>query len=185
MRSRGFARSTDWPIGGNPLPGGVHQEGRKSDLPGGLIDPGCLDRRDLVPAQALADDIEAAGEGGIAEGAIRLPLKRRAYDSSRRFLGVIELALGLCGAVAIAPMVSPQRCIDGLRFQEVEADGPGFRAFGPQAVSDGLLGVLGKQFLQFALGALMLLMGGAGLAIYRRPFRPVVGCTHVDDANRL
>jgi hypothetical protein len=35
VRSRGFARSADWPIGGNPLPGGVHQEGREANLPGG------------------------------------------------------------------------------------------------------------------------------------------------------
>ena len=53
----------------------------------------------------------------------------------------------------MAPMVSLERCMAVLHLEQVEADGPGFRAFGPQAMADGFLGVLRHQFLQFGLGA--------------------------------
>ena len=56
----------------------MRQEGREADLSCRLVDHRGLDRGDLVLAQAFADNIEAVGERGIAEGLIRLPGKWRA-----------------------------------------------------------------------------------------------------------
>jgi hypothetical protein len=42
----------------------------------GLIDRGSLDRGDLVLAKALADDIKATGERGIAENLLALARER-------------------------------------------------------------------------------------------------------------
>ena len=44
--------------------------------PAVLVDRGRLDRRDLVPAEAFADDVEPARERGIAKGRCRLPAGR-------------------------------------------------------------------------------------------------------------
>ena len=48
------------------------QKGRELDVAGGLVDRGGLDGGDLLLAQALADNIEAAGQGSIAEGSVPL-----------------------------------------------------------------------------------------------------------------
>ena len=63
--------------------------------------------------------------------------------------------------------------------------GAGFRAFGPQAVPDGLLGILRHQFLQIGLGALVLDKGRPGPAEHGGKLRPGVGGTHIDDPDRL
>jgi hypothetical protein len=46
-----------------------------------------------------------------------------------------------------------------LQIHQVEADGAGFRAFGPQAIADRVLGVFRDQFLELGLGAFMFLKG--------------------------
>ena len=56
----------------------------------------------------------------------------------------------------------------GLHFKEIEADGAGFRALGPDAMPDRLLGIFGHEPLEFGLGILVLQKGRAGLA-RRRP----------------
>src|ERR1700730_213203 len=61
------------------------------------------------------------------------------------FSGLLRSPWALARAAAMAPMVSLAGCIGGL--QELEADCAGFRAPGPQAVADRLLGVLRHQLL--------------------------------------
>ena len=46
--------------------------------------------------------------------------------------------------------------------QEVQADGAGFRALGPNAMPDGFLGVLRHQAFEFGLGLFMFEMGRSG-----------------------
>jgi hypothetical protein len=85
----------------------------------------------------------------------------------------------------MAPIDSLDRCIAGLHFEEIEADGAGFRALGAQPVPGRLLGVLRYQALQFGLGVLVLQECRTGLAEDRSEFCPSIGRTHVDDENGL
>src|SRR4051812_9430137 len=61
------------PFRGDPFPGRMRKNGRKAKKAGLFIDARCLDRRDLMPAKALALDVQPARQRGIAEGAVRLP----------------------------------------------------------------------------------------------------------------
>src|SRR5262245_5977482 len=54
-----------------------------------------LDRRDLVPAKALADNVQPARQRGIAESAVRLPGKRRPDGGNERLLWIGQLHLRL------------------------------------------------------------------------------------------
>ena len=49
-------------------------------------------------------------------------------------------------------MDSPDRCMTALHVEEVETDGPGFRALGSDAMGDRLLGILRHQALGLGLG---------------------------------
>jgi hypothetical protein len=46
------------------------------DKPGLVIESSRLHGRNFIPAQALADDIETAGQRGIAEGSLIIPERR-------------------------------------------------------------------------------------------------------------
>ena len=72
MRGRGLADGADRPVRGNPFPGRMRQHGRQIDDARGLIDRGGLHRRDLMLAQGLAHDVEAARQRRIAEGLLGL-----------------------------------------------------------------------------------------------------------------
>ena len=48
------------------------QERRETNLAAGLIDRGGLHRGNLMLAEALADDIKAAGERSVVEGPVSL-----------------------------------------------------------------------------------------------------------------
>ena len=72
-----------------------------------------------------------------------------------------------------------------LHLQEIEADRAGFRALGPDAVPERLLGVLRHQALEFDLGLLVLEEGRPGRAEHAGEFRPGIGGAHVDDPDRL
>src|SRR6476659_8031271 len=61
------------PFRGDPFPGRMRKNGREAKKAGFFIDARCLDRRDLMPAKALAHDVQPARQRGIAEGAVRLP----------------------------------------------------------------------------------------------------------------
>src|SRR6266853_3749357 len=60
-----------------------------------FVDVRRLDRRDLMPAKALADYVQPARQRGIAEGAIRLAREGGADGGSERFLWIGQLHLGL------------------------------------------------------------------------------------------
>ena len=94
VRGRGLADRADRPVRGDPFPRGVRQQRGQPDLAGVLVDGGGLDGGDLVLAEALADDIKAAGQGGIAEGPVALARERRADGGDQGFLGVGQFALG-------------------------------------------------------------------------------------------
>src|SRR6516225_12420811 len=93
------------------------------------------------------------------------------------FSGFDSSAWALASAVAMAPIVSLDRCIGDLH--ELEADGTGFGAFGPQAMPQGFLSILGDELLEVGLGRLMVLMGRAGLAIDAGQVRPAVRGAHI------
>jgi hypothetical protein len=62
----------------------------------------------------------------------------------------------------MAPIDSLERCM--AQLQKFKANGTGFRAFGTDAMSDRLLGILGHEALQLGLGILVLQKGRPGLA---------------------
>ena len=64
------------------------QERRELDLALGLVDRGGLDGGDLVLAEALAYDIEPAGQRGVAEGPVALPGERRADGGNEMSFGL-------------------------------------------------------------------------------------------------
>jgi hypothetical protein len=83
-----------------------------------LVDCRGLDRGDLVLAQALADDIEAAGKRGVAECPVALARKWRADGGTEGLFLVAEFALGFgqgCGTMA--PTVSLEQCMVRLHLR--------------------------------------------------------------------
>ena len=95
-----------------------------------------------MPAKPLAHEIEAAGQRRVAKAAIGFAGERGADGRGQRFLWVGEFDLRLGQRAAIAPMVSLERCMTGLRLMEIETDGAGLRALGPYAMANGFFGVL-------------------------------------------
>src|SRR5215467_14319856 len=85
----------------------------------------------------------------------------------------------------MAPIASLERCMAALQFEQVEADGAGFRALGADAMPDCLLGILGHEALQLSLRVLMLQKCRSGLAKDCGEFRPGIGRTHINDADGL
>jgi hypothetical protein len=94
VRGCSFIGCADRPVRGDPLPRSMRKQGGQPDLAGALVDGRGLDGGDLMLAQALADNIKAAGEGSIAEGLVGLPRERRSDSSDQGFLGVGQFALG-------------------------------------------------------------------------------------------
>ena len=88
------------------------------------------------------------------------------------FSGLVSSDWALASALAMAPIASLERCIFGLPFKEVETDGASFRAFGPNAMSPRLLGILGHQPLKLSLCILVLEKSRSGLPKEPGEFRP-------------
>src|SRR3954454_22045893 len=101
------------------------------------------------------------------------------------FSGFCNSIWALARAVAIAPMVSLDRGMTGLRLLQIETDGAGFRAFGPNPMADRFLGVLWHQLLQLGLGGVVFGMGAAGLTKHGCEFGPGIRCAHVHNSDRL
>ena len=72
-----------------------------------------------------------------------------------------------------------------LSFEEIETDGAGFRALGPNAMADRLLGIFWHQALELGLGLLVLEMRRPGPRKDRGELRPGVGGAHIDNADGL
>src|ERR1700678_2657331 len=101
------------------------------------------------------------------------------------FSGLASSDCAWASAAAIAPIDSLDRCMAGLPIEKIEADRAGLRAFGPNPMAGGFLGVLGHQPFQLDLGSLMIEEGGAGRAEQACDFGPGIGFAHVDDPNCL
>src|SRR3954454_7430176 len=101
------------------------------------------------------------------------------------FSGFCSSIWALARAPAIAPMVSLERGMTGLRLLEIKANRAGFRAFGPDAMPNRLLGVLRHQLLELGLGGVVFGMGEAGLTKHASEFGPGIGRTHIHDSDRL
>src|SRR5271169_3110207 len=98
------------------------------------------------------------------------------------FSGLVSSAWALASAAAIAPMVSLDRCMAPLPTgEQIEADRPRLRPFGPNAMAGGFLGVLGHQGLELELGPLVVEKGGTGRAEEAGELGPRIGLAHVDD----
>src|SRR5215218_2235544 len=100
------------------------------------------------------------------------------------FCGFCSSNCALARALAIAPMVSLERCMCGLRKQ-VKTDCAGFGAPGPHPVPDGLLGIVRHQFLKLGSRGVMIEIRGAGPAEDACQFRPRIGGAHVNQSHRL
>src|SRR5215470_15666698 len=85
----------------------------------------------------------------------------------------------------MAPIDSLERCMAGLQFEQVKADGARFRALSADAMADCLLGIFGHEALQFDLSVLMLQKCCSSPAKDCGEFRPGIGRTHINDANGL
>src|SRR4029077_4518696 len=92
------------------------------------------------------------------------PTPRRRQDQSRPLLqlpqsaatqskgtGSLFLRRKVARAAAREAIDSLDRCIAHLRLDHLEADRPRLRALGPDAVAEGLLGILWHQPLEFGL----------------------------------
>src|SRR5215471_14661456 len=101
------------------------------------------------------------------------------------FSGLTSSAWALARAEASAATDSLDRGMNGLRLQHIKAHRPRFRAFGFHAMPDGLLGILGHQGFELALGPFVVEKGAPGVAEERGELRPGIRRAHVDDANGL
>src|SRR3974390_1925572 len=91
------------------------------------------------------------------------------------FSGLTRCACAFASAAASAANDSLDRCTGGLRVEDIEAHRARFRALGPHAMPDGLLGILRHQRLELGLGALVVEERATGVAEERREFRPGIG----------
>src|SRR5437588_59218 len=91
------------------------------------------------------------------------------------FSGLTSSACALARAEASAATDSLDRCMDGLRREDIETHCPRFRTLGPHPMPDSLTGVLRHQGLEFALGPLVLEKSLSGIAEQRceHGFRPL------------
>src|SRR3974390_363378 len=101
------------------------------------------------------------------------------------FSGLTSCACALASAQARAAKDSLERCMGGLRVQEIQAHRAGPRTLGPDTMTDGLFGVLGHESFELCPGLLMLEVGVAGASEHVGKFRPRIGRAHVDDPHRL
>src|SRR5438128_2321504 len=103
----------------------------------------------------------------------------------RDFSGLTSSAWAFARAQAKAATDSLERCMGRLHIEKIEADGPGLRSAGSQAMADRFLNVLRNERLELGLRPLMFEIGAAGAAKQRRELCPGVRRTHVDDADRV
>src|SRR5436309_10795649 len=73
----------------------MRKNGGEAKQTGLLVNLCRLDSRDVMPAKALADNVQPARQRGIAEGAIRLPGEGGPDGGNERFLWIGQLHLGL------------------------------------------------------------------------------------------
>ena len=91
-----FADGADWPVRADPFARRMRQLRREVDQAGSQVNRGGLHRRDLLLAQGLTHDFQAAGERRITERAFH-PAARNvcANGSQQRHLRIGQLRLRL------------------------------------------------------------------------------------------
>src|SRR5450755_164039 len=99
------------------------------------------------------------------------------------FSGLASSAWALASAPAMAPIDSLDRCMGCLLAQDIEAHRPGLRPFGPNPMTDGLLGVFRHEAFELGFGALVLEKGRPGPTEHPGHLSPGVGRAHIDDPN--
>ncbi len=90
-----FGDGTDRPVRRDPLARRMGERGGQMDHAGGLIDGGRLQGGDLVLAERLTHDVEAARERRIAEAALAFPGPAGADGCRERLFRIDEFGLGL------------------------------------------------------------------------------------------
>jgi hypothetical protein len=163
----------------------MRQHGGQIDDAGRLVDGRRLHRGDLVLAQRLAHDIEAAGERSIAEAALAVPCASAAERSGQGLLWVDELGLGLGQGRGQGGDRLTGPGMGSLRRHDVKADRAEFRALPAHAMPDRLLGILRHQRLELAFRPLVVEEGLPGIAEEGRELGPRIRRAHVNDADRL
>src|ERR1041385_4005029 len=90
------------------------------------------------------------------------------------FSGLESPDCALANAAASAAIDSLDRCTGGLRFEDVEADGAGFRAAGTDAMATRLFGVFRQERFELCFGPLVFGIGLPGPQEEARQFGPAV-----------
>ena len=114
------------------------------------VDGCALDCGDFMLAQAFANDVQPQCQGRIAKRPLPLPRERRVDCRGERLLRIDDLGLGL-GQRRRVPILLLERCMARFLSENVKADGARLRAFGADAMTRGLPGILRHQGLQLGL----------------------------------
>src|SRR5713226_7406054 len=101
------------------------------------------------------------------------------------FSGFESSDCALASAAASAAIDSLDRCMGGLRLEDIEADRPVLRAAGTDSMAGGLLRVLGQQNLELGLGSLVFDVGLPGPHKNAGEFGPAVRGAHVHHPDGL
>src|SRR5262245_20161030 len=92
---RTYMDRTHGPFRGDPFARRMSKHSGEAKKPGIFVDCGSLDCRDLIPAKALADDVETARQRGVAEGPVFLTGERGSDGRNKRLLGIGQFRLRL------------------------------------------------------------------------------------------
>src|SRR5262245_47964742 len=88
------------------------------------------------------------------------------------FSGLMSSAWALAKAEANAATDSLDRGMGRLALEHIKAHRPRFRALGPQAMPDGLLGILGHQGFELAFRSFVVEKGAPSIAKERGELGP-------------
>src|SRR6516164_3865351 len=94
----------------------------ESDNARGLVNRSRLHGRDLMLAQRLAHDLQAARQGAQRNERSVAPEASDRMVPTRDFSGLTSSACALAKAAAMLPIDSLERCTTTLRFEQIKAD---------------------------------------------------------------
>ena len=91
-----------------------------------LVDRCGLYGGNLMPPEALSDQLKPICQRRVAEAAIAFAREGERMIAVNDLSGFTSSICALASAPAIAPMVSLERCMTGIRLMEIETYGTGF-----------------------------------------------------------
>src|SRR5262249_44099239 len=94
LRRGDIGDRTHRPFRRDPFARRMSKHSGEAKKPGILVDCGGLDCRDLMPAKALADNVQTARQRGVAEAAAPF-MEGRSDGRNKRLLGIAQLCLRL------------------------------------------------------------------------------------------